>query len=103
MSVLPPLKLILASASPRRTELLAAAGVPHQVVVAQVTEHEDSATDPREMVLHNAHLKARAVAEKFIRPNDRLTSFERLQIYNQQYWLPPQNNFQTGLQKIQVR
>ncbi len=27
-----------------------------------------------------------AVAEKFIRPNDRLTSFERLQIYNQQYW-----------------
>lgn len=28
----------------------------------------------------------RAVAEKFIRPNDRLTSFERLQIYNQQYW-----------------
>lgn len=27
-----------------------------------------------------------AVAEKFIKPNDRLTSFERLQIYNQQYW-----------------
>jgi len=27
-----------------------------------------------------------AVAEKYIKPNDRLTSFERLQIYNQQYW-----------------
>ena len=27
-----------------------------------------------------------AVAERFIRPNDRLTAFERLQIYNQQYW-----------------
>ena len=27
-----------------------------------------------------------AVAEKFIRPNERLTAFERLQIYNQQYW-----------------
>ena len=27
-----------------------------------------------------------AVAEKFIKPNDRLTAFERLQIYNQQYW-----------------
>lgn len=26
------------------------------------------------------------VAERFIKPNDRLTSFERLQIYNQQYW-----------------
>jgi hypothetical protein len=29
---------------------------------------------------------AAAVAEQIIKPNDRLTSFERLQIYNQQYW-----------------
>lgn len=57
------LELILASASPRRTELLAAAGIPHRVVVADVTEHEDPATNPREMVLHNAHLKAASVAE----------------------------------------
>lgn len=57
-----PLELILASASPRRTELLAAAGIPHRVVVAAVTEHEDPSTDPREMVLHNARLKAEAVA-----------------------------------------
>jgi hypothetical protein len=28
----------------------------------------------------------RAVASAIIRPNDRLTSFQRLQIYNQQYW-----------------
>jgi len=27
-----------------------------------------------------------AVAERFVKPNDRLTAFERLQIYNQQYW-----------------
>ena len=27
-----------------------------------------------------------SVAETFIKPNDRLTSFDRLQIYNQQYW-----------------
>ena len=25
-------------------------------------------------------------AAKFIKPNDRLTSFERLEIYNRQYW-----------------
>ena len=56
-------ELILASASPRRTELLAAAGIPHRVVVAAVTEHEDPSTDPREMVLHNARLKAAAVAD----------------------------------------
>lgn len=57
-----PLTLILASASPRRTELLTAVGIPHRVVVAAVTEHEDAATDPREMVLHNARLKAAAVS-----------------------------------------
>ena len=27
-----------------------------------------------------------AEAESFIRPNDRLSSFERLEIYNRQYW-----------------
>src|SRR5437016_13857583 len=26
------------------------------------------------------------MAESFIKPNDRLTSFERLEIYNRQYW-----------------
>ena len=26
------------------------------------------------------------IAEKIIKPNDRLTSFERLEIYNRQYW-----------------
>lgn len=57
-----PLELILASASPRRTELLREAGIPHRVVVAEVTEHEDTRADPRALVLHNACLKARAVA-----------------------------------------
>ena len=58
----PPLVLILASASPRRTELLREAGIPHRVVVAAVTEHEDPSTDPAKMVLHNARLKAAAVS-----------------------------------------
>ena len=50
--------LILASASPRRRELLAQLGVPFEVVVADVTEHEDPTTEPRQMVAHNAALKA---------------------------------------------
>jgi hypothetical protein len=33
------------------------------------------------------------VASEFIRPNDRLTSFERLEIYNRQYWFRLQNAF----------
>ncbi len=28
----------------------------------------------------------RRYAERFVKPNDRLTSFERLEIYNRQYW-----------------
>jgi septum formation protein len=57
-------RLILASASPRRRELLAQLGIPFEVVVADVTEHEDPATDPRSMVAHNAALKADWVAER---------------------------------------
>ena len=59
-----PAPLILASASPRRRELLAQLGVKFEVVVAGVTEHEDPSTDPRTMVAHNAALKADWVAER---------------------------------------
>lgn len=57
-----PIRLILASASPRRRELLSQLGIPFEVVVADVTEHEDPATDPTVMVAHNAALKADWVA-----------------------------------------
>jgi len=56
---------VLASASPRRTELLQSVGVPHQIIVAQVQEFEDPTASPYEMVLHNARLKAKAVAELY--------------------------------------
>ncbi len=55
-------KLILASASPRRRELLSAAGFFFEVKTAHVAENEDPAGDPREMALENALAKARAVA-----------------------------------------
>ncbi len=60
----PPARLILASASPRRSELLAKLGVKFDVVVAEVTEHEDPATEPKKMVAHNAALKADWVAAR---------------------------------------
>jgi septum formation protein len=59
-----PPNLILASASPRRRELLARAGIPFIVVPAEVTEHEAPDADPREMVRHNAALKADWVAAR---------------------------------------
>ena len=58
------MRLILASASPRRRELLAQLGVAFEVVVAAVTEHEEASTDPRVMVAHNAALKADWVAAR---------------------------------------
>ncbi len=51
-------RLILASASPRRKELLAQLGFPFEVIPADVTEYEAADADPREMVRHNAALKA---------------------------------------------
>ena len=57
-------KLILASASPRRRELLSAAGFEFSVVTSNVTEDENPSGDPRAMALGNASAKARAVALK---------------------------------------
>ena len=58
----PGRRLILASASPRRRELLTQLGVAFEVMVADVIEHEEPSTDPRVMVAHNAALKADWVA-----------------------------------------
>lgn len=57
-------RLILASASPRRRELLAELGVPFEIVSADVTEHEAPDSDPRHMVAHNAALKAEWVSAR---------------------------------------
>ena len=57
-------RLILASASPRRRELLAELGFPFEIIPAEVTEYEAADADPREMVRHNAALKADWVAAR---------------------------------------
>ena len=59
-----PQRIYLASRSPRRRELLQQLGVPFEIVVADVTEHEDASTDPRVMVAHNAALKAEWVSAR---------------------------------------
>src|SRR5260370_21273450 len=43
-----------------------------------------------------------AVAAQFIKPNDRLDSFDRLQIYNQQYWWPLLGNFAEDLRGLRA-
>jgi nucleoside triphosphate pyrophosphatase len=54
----PPARLVLASASPRRREILASLGVPFDVVVPDVEEIQEG--EPGEVVLENARRKARA-------------------------------------------
>lgn len=62
--VSPLMSLILASASPRRKELLARFGIPFEVMAAEVKELEDPASEPRAMVAHNSALKADWVATR---------------------------------------
>jgi len=59
---LPP--LILASASPRRAELLKRLKLKFQVVPGDATEVYDEHLSPRELCQLNAHRKARSVAKK---------------------------------------
>ena len=55
-------QLILASASPRRRELLARAGYTFRVHVADVEESMPPAADPATVAMDNAQAKARAAA-----------------------------------------
>lgn len=55
-------KIILASASERRSRILKECGIPHRVVVAGVTEKIDRKRGPAFSVLYNARAKAERVA-----------------------------------------
>jgi len=55
-------KLLLASASPRRKDLLRAAGFDFSILPANVDEWMDAEADPEELVFQNAQAKAMAVS-----------------------------------------
>jgi len=63
MSLTPP-PLVLASASPRRRELLAGAGIAFTVQSADLDETPRAGETPRALVARLAHEKARAVAAR---------------------------------------
>lgn len=52
--------LVLASASPRRAELLTRAGIPHRVISPQVEEAHDARLTPEQLTVENAQRKALA-------------------------------------------
>jgi septum formation protein len=67
ISILMPLptpRLILASASPRRVELLREAGYQFEVRIPEVEESHDPQLTCQELTLENARLKARAITQQ---------------------------------------
>jgi septum formation protein len=60
-----PAMLLLASASPRRRELLAAAGIPHEVFPVDVDERPLAGESPAAYVRRLARTKAEAAAARF--------------------------------------
>ena len=56
------MRLILASASPRRAELLRAAGIPFEVSTVEIDERFRSGESPEKAVARLAQSKAAAVA-----------------------------------------
>jgi septum formation protein len=65
MSVQLAEKFILASASPRRAELLKRAGLPFEVRVSDVKEIQSEFDSARELCEKNAYSKADSVAQKY--------------------------------------
>jgi septum formation protein len=57
------LELILASASPRRRQLIALLGLPFVVCAAEVEEHPQDDEDPRDLVRRLSEDKVRAVVD----------------------------------------
>lgn len=72
MASSPRLPLVLASASPRRRDLLARAGVPVEVRPADVPEERDPDETPEAFASRLARAKASAVAERVGAPPARL-------------------------------
>jgi septum formation protein len=72
--------LILASASPRRKELLELLQIPFEVIVSEIEEIVNEQLHPAEMVQSLAHQKAASVAKKnqssFVIGSDTLVVYE---------------------------
>ena len=58
-------RIILASASKRRSKILKECGIKHEVVISGVSEEIDNRESPKVNVLLNAQAKGRKVASKY--------------------------------------
>lgn len=84
-----PNKLILASASPRREELLRSMRIPFESVVPSVSENEDTSGDPTHIVLHNAKLKANDVLQHH--PKELILAADTIVVLNKEILHKPKD------------
>lgn len=84
-----PNKLILASASPRREELLRSMRIPFESVAPKVFEKEDTSGDPIHIALHNAQLKANHVLEMY--PNDVILAADTIVVLGKEILHKPKD------------
>jgi len=82
MIVQPDLPVILASASPRRKELLAKLGLTFKIVPAHIDESMLPGEKPLEHVRRLAEEKGRAIAEKY--PEQIIISADTIVVYHEQ-------------------
>ena len=61
----PAHKIILASASKRRSKILTECGISHKVVISNASEKMDHEKGAKSNVLHNARIKAEKIAGKY--------------------------------------
>ena len=69
-------KIILASASKRRSKILKECGVAHRVIISNVPEKMDHKRGARFNVLHNARVKAKKIAGRY-RQGFGITKYSR--------------------------
>ena len=77
------MKYILASASPRRKELLAKIGIEYNVITSDV-EEKTAKTDPREIVIELALLKANDVFEKNADEDTMVIGSDTIVVYKEE-------------------
>lgn len=84
-----PRRLILASRSPRRRNLLEDAGLQVVVAPADVDEMSVHPESPRHLAMENAHQKARVLSDKF--PEDVVLGADTIVVFNGQVFGKPRD------------
>ncbi|WP_062355459.1 Maf family protein [Bacillus kwashiorkori] len=82
-------RLILASSSPRRKELLERLNIPFEIIVSDTEERIDASLSPEQIVMNLAKQKAEAVAKNY--PEHFVIGADTLVVYENQLLGKPKN------------